>query len=172
MSDRIPGDSSSGELWALQSMLVDAFQDQRDALEQRDAQHRAELDRLLSAMVDVLDSLDRLLRDETYLRSWRLITRQFTSALRGSGVEVIGSVGESADPHTHRVIETRRSTEVAEEVVLEVLRRGYRHQGRVLRPAEVIVATNPARATPATHRDAAGTREAGTADSVTDQEQG
>ena len=106
--------------------------------------------------------------DETSARSWGLITRQFASALNGTGLDVIGNIGEMADPHTHRVIETRQTTKVADAAVLKVLRRGYRYRGRVLRPAEVIVATNPQTSV----RNTATSCDSHPGEACTDQEQG
>lgn len=168
MSDRVPADPSYGELQALQSMLLDASESRREALRKRDAQHREEIELLVDAIVDVLDSMDRLLqRDETLAESWKLITRQFASALDGTGLDVIGDVGEVADPHTHRVIETRQTTKTADATVLTVLRRGYRYRGRVLRPADVIVAASPQ----ASARSPAAACDSGTGQACSDQEQ-
>lgn len=169
MSDRVPADPSYGELQALRSMLFDASEQRREALQERDAQHREEIERLVGAIIDVLDSTDRLLRrDETSVASWGLITRQFASALNGTGLDVIGSVGEMADPRTHRVVETCQTTKAADAEVLTVLRRGYRYRGRVLRPAEVIVATNPHTSV----RNPAAACNSGAGEASTDQEQG
>lgn len=73
-----------------------------------------------------------------------------------------------ADPHTHRVIETRQTTNAADAAVLTVLRQGYRYRGRVLCPAEVIVATNSQ--TPV--RSTATACDPDRGEACTDQEQG
>ncbi|MGH4023127.1 MAG: nucleotide exchange factor GrpE [Pseudonocardiaceae bacterium] len=172
MSDRFPADPSYGELQALQAMLFDAAEQKRAALKERDAQHREEIGRVMSAIIDVLDSIDRLLQDDASLQSWALVTRQFASALNASGLALIGNAGEMADPRTHRVIEARQSTESPDEMVLEVLRRGFRYQGRVMRPAEVVVATNPAPKPPLSGSDTTGTGDPGTGEAGNDQEQG
>jgi molecular chaperone GrpE len=106
-----------------------------------DSQDR--LETLLVALTDVLDSFDRLLAapegaDAPVPDSVRLIARQVESAVRAAGLEPIGEVGELAEPHTHRVVEVRSDG----DVVVAVLRRGYRYAGRVVRTAQVIVGSS------------------------------
>ncbi|MCX5051834.1 MULTISPECIES: nucleotide exchange factor GrpE [unclassified Streptomyces] len=112
----------------------------------REAAHRAHLERLLLLCGDTLDDFDRLLADgpardgEAYRGSLRLIAERFETALRGEGLEPIGVTGETAHPATHHVVEVRPSVSAAEDEVVEVLQRGYGHEGRVLRAARVAVA--------------------------------
>ncbi|EPD66474.1 nucleotide exchange factor GrpE [Streptomyces sp. HGB0020] len=112
----------------------------------REAAHRAHLERLLLLCADTLDDFDRLLGDgperdgEAYRGSLRRIAERFESALRGEGLEPIGVRGERADPATHHVVEVRPSASAAEDEVVQVLQRGYGHDGRVLRAARVVVA--------------------------------
>jgi molecular chaperone GrpE (heat shock protein) len=119
------------------------------AIEERDAAHREEMERLLLALADVLDSFDRLLAEapaaapetQPYLRSARLIARQLESAVREAGLVPIDGAGEAADPARHQVVEVRQGGGAGDEVV-EVVRRGYEFRGRVLRAAQVIVASS------------------------------
>lgn len=117
----------------------------------RDAAHRAHSERLLLLCADTLDDVDRLLTDgstrdaEGYRRHLRLLAERLEEALREEGVEPIGVVGERADPGTHHVVEVRASGSAADDEVVEVLRRGYGHAGRLLRPAHVVVAVPGAR---------------------------
>lgn len=143
MSEEAPSNRSSGELWALQTALFEMAEEKRNALLKRDAEHREEIEILMRAIIDVLDSVDRLRSDEPYLGSVRLVVRQFASAVRAGGLEVIGWPGEVADPDTHKVVEVRQTDDLAQEMVLAVLRRGYRFKGQVLRPAEVIIKAGP-----------------------------
>ncbi|MFJ2604058.1 nucleotide exchange factor GrpE [Streptomyces sp. NPDC087425] len=112
----------------------------------REALHQAHRERLLLLCADTLDGFDRLLapgsdRDaEGYRRHLRLLAEQLESGLREEGLEPIGVVGERAGPGTHHVVDVRESGTAAEDEVVEVVRRGYRHAGRPLRPAQVVVA--------------------------------
>jgi molecular chaperone GrpE len=118
-------------------------------LDDRDRAHREELRELLVALFEVMDSFDRFLaassteppQAESYLRTCRLIARQFESVLQRTGVTVIGRVGEPADPRQHEVVGDRPAAGVVDDMVVEVVRRGYELNGWLLRPAQVIVAT-------------------------------
>ncbi|GGS16154.1 hypothetical protein GCM10010252_64560 [Streptomyces aureoverticillatus] len=117
------------------------------ALAARDAAHRAHTERLLLVCADTLDACGRLLAHgpgsdpAAYHRSVELVARQLETAVTGEGLEVIGRVGERADPATHHVVRVRAAPRGAgEDEVLEVVRRGYRYRGHVLRAARVVVA--------------------------------
>ncbi|GAA1895842.1 hypothetical protein GCM10009837_17270 [Streptomyces durmitorensis] len=116
------------------------------ALTARDAAHRALTEQLLLVLADTLDSFDRLLAEgadvdpNSYRRSLELIARQLETALTGQGVEPVGRVGERADPATHHVTEVRTAPGAADDEVLEIVQRGYRYRGHVLRAARVVVA--------------------------------
>ncbi|MGA4838953.1 nucleotide exchange factor GrpE [Streptomyces sp. G45] len=117
------------------------------ALAARDAAHRAHTERLLLVCADTLDALDRLLAagppadPAAYHRSLELVARQLESALGREELDVLGRVGERAEPATHHVVAVRPAPPgAAADEVLEVLRRGYRYRGHVLRAARVAVA--------------------------------
>ncbi|MFH8791877.1 nucleotide exchange factor GrpE [Streptomyces sp. NPDC017941] len=118
------------------------------ALAARDAAHRAHIERLLLVCADALDACGQLLADgtrrdpATYHHALELVARQLESAVSAEGLEVFGQAGERAAPATHRIVEMRPAPPgVADDEVLEVVRRGYRYQGQVLRPARVVVAS-------------------------------
>lgn len=118
------------------------------ALAARDAAHRAHTERLLLVCADTLDACGRLLAEgpggadpAAYHRSLELVVRQLESAVADEGLEVFGRAGERADPATHHVVEVRAAPDGAvDDEVLEVVRRGYRYRGQVLRAARVVVA--------------------------------
>lgn len=125
-----------------------AYEHARD-LTARDAAHQALTERLLLRCADVLDSFDRLLADgaagdvATYRRSLGLIAGQLETALADEGLEQLGRVGERAEPATHHVTETRPAPVGAgDDEVLEIVRRGYRYRGHVLRAARVVIAVD------------------------------
>ncbi|MFH8610472.1 nucleotide exchange factor GrpE [Streptomyces sp. NPDC018029] len=125
-----------------------AYEHARD-LAARDAAHRALTERLLLRCADALDSFDRLLADgaatdvETYRRSLALIAGQLERDLAEEGLERVGHVGEPAEPATHHIVEVRAAPPgAAADEVLEIVRRGCRYRGHVLRAARVVVAVD------------------------------
>jgi molecular chaperone GrpE len=100
---------------------------------------RAELARDL---LPVLDNLERALaagEGESLVEGVRLVREDLASILQRSGIESYEPVGESFDPHWHEAMLIRPSAAKDDGKVLEVLEKGYRLDGQVLRPARVIV---------------------------------
>jgi molecular chaperone GrpE len=64
-------------------------------------------------------------------------------ALTKSGVEQLDPVGEPFDPNLHEAMTMQPSDSAEPGSVLTVIQKGYQLNGRLLRPARVIVATEP-----------------------------
>lgn len=60
------------------------------------------------------------------------------------GIERIEAAGGAFDPALHEAVMAQESTDAAPDSVLQVLQSGYQLNGRLLRPARVIVARAPA----------------------------
>jgi molecular chaperone GrpE len=104
------------------------------------ARGRAEL---ATALLPVLDNLDRALAaanaEEDHLaQGVRLVREELEGVLTRAGIESYSPTGEAFDPDWHEAMLTRPG-EAGK--VLEVLEKGYRLNGQVLRPARVIVGT-------------------------------
>ncbi len=92
-------------------------------------------------LVPVLDNLERALAaanpEEDHLAEGvRLVREELAAVLARAGVESYSPEGEPFDPDWHEAVLTRTGT-VGQ--VLEVLEKGYRLNGQVLRPARVVV---------------------------------
>jgi molecular chaperone GrpE len=75
-----------------------------------------------------------------------LVQQQLKGALAAHGLKEINPLGEAFDPHQHEAISHQPSPDVEAEHVLAVVRTGYVLNGRLLRPASVIVSSGkPAR---------------------------
>jgi molecular chaperone GrpE len=66
------------------------------------------------------------------------------STLTDAGLEEVDATGKPFDPNIHEAVSQQESAEVAEGIVLQQLRKGYKLRDRLLRPATVIVAKAPA----------------------------
>ena len=75
-----------------------------------------------------------------------MIAQQLKAVLTQAGLEEINALGQPFDPTLHEAISQMESAEVPEGNVLHQTRRGYRLNGRLLRPASVVVAKAPAAA--------------------------
>lgn len=74
-----------------------------------------------------------------------MVLSQLKSALASHGLKEINPVGQAFDPHQHEAISHEPSPTVKEEHVLNVVRTGYSLNGRLLRPAAVVVSSGPAK---------------------------
>jgi len=70
-----------------------------------------------------------------------MVAEQLKSSLSGHGLKEINPLGQLFDPNLHEAISQQPSAEIAEGSVVTVVRTGYSLNGRLLRPASVIVST-------------------------------
>lgn len=100
-------------------------------------------ERLVKELLPVLDDLGRALEaaeqhEEARLEEGvQLVHRALSDVLRREGLEEIPTDGKF-DPHVHEALLSQPS-EAEEGSVIQVLQKGYRIGGRVLRPARVVV---------------------------------
>lgn len=76
-----------------------------------------------------------------------LVLEQFKSTLSKHGLKEINPQGQAFDPNLHDCISHQPSADIPEEKVSQVVRLGYSLNGRLLRPASVVVSSGPAKAT-------------------------
>ena len=72
-----------------------------------------------------------------------MVLAQLKNALLNHGLKEINPAGQPFDPHQHEAISHQPSRDVKEEHVLNVVRPGYSLNGRLLRPAAVVVSSGP-----------------------------
>lgn len=73
-----------------------------------------------------------------------MIFQQLKTALAESGLEEVDAVGKLFDPNFHEALSQQESSDVPEGQVVQQLRKGYKLRDRLLRPASVVVAKQPA----------------------------
>lgn len=78
-----------------------------------------------------------------------LVLEQLKSTLTRHGLKEIDPAGQRFDPHFHECISHQPSAEIAEEHVMQVVRLGYSLNGRLLRPASVVVSSGVTKETKA-----------------------
>ena len=74
-----------------------------------------------------------------------MVLTQLRTALSNHGLKEINPAGQPFDPHQHEAISHLPSKDVKEEHVLDVVRVGYSLNGRLLRPAAVVVSSGHAK---------------------------
>ena len=162
------GPASAAELDRLQQALLEADgraknhyeQYLRAAAELENVRKRAQrdieaanrygLERFVAELLPVKDSLELAVQnsaraDAGSLREGQEATLQLLArVLEKLGVTAIDPEGEPFDPARHEAMMAQESTTAEPNSVLKVVQPGYALNGRLLRPARVIVARAPA----------------------------
>ena len=105
----------------------------------------------LLPILGVLDTLERALAagstDPDFYEGIAATQRLFLNALREAGAVPVETVGQPFDPKLHEAIATVPSDDVEPGTVAREVRRGWRLEDGLLRPAQVVVAKDqePAR---------------------------
>jgi molecular chaperone GrpE len=118
----------------------------------RDVEHARKfaLENFSKELLGVKDSLEMGLAAadsadvESLLAGSDATLKLLTAALQRFGVEEIHPEGEPFDPEWHEAMTVQPSNDMEPGSVLTVIQKGYSLNGRLLRPARVIVAAEPA----------------------------
>lgn len=76
---------------------------------------------------------------------FKMVDEQLKKSLSEQGLEELIPDGEVFDPNLHEVIAQQPSEEHAEDVVIQTVRAGYRLNDRLIRAANVVVSSGPAK---------------------------
>ena len=100
---------------------------------------------LVRELLPAVDNLERALRsagetEGSLAEGVALVHSELIAVLERNGVEPFDPAGEPFDPALHEALSTRSQEGAAPGVVLDVVEKGYRSNGQVLRPARVVVA--------------------------------
>ena len=136
----------------------------RKAAEMENFRKRSERERLEGAyltkssvlieFLPVMDACERALdsfgeddgddiRLQKYRQGVELLYKQLGNTLNRLGVSVLEAKGSLFDPHLHEALTHLETADYEENTVVEELRRGYLFKDRLLRPAQVVVASRP-----------------------------
>lgn len=101
-------------------------------------------EKIVSELLDVIDNFERALAhgegDEGFVQGMNNIFKIFKGVLEKSGLEEIDALGNEFDPNFHNAVMTEESSEYESGCVTQVLQRGYKLNGKVIRPSMVKVA--------------------------------
>ncbi|MEM6605239.1 MAG: nucleotide exchange factor GrpE [Pseudomonadota bacterium] len=155
-------DSRLNELEELKESLA-AAEDRalRATADAQNAKRRAEMDvekarkfaleRFASELLPVVDNLERSREaalaagDEAgaITEGVELTLKSFVDVLQKFGIAPIDPAGEPFDPQMHQAMSMVESPDSEPNTVLDVMQKGYQLNGRLVRPAMVIVSKAP-----------------------------
>lgn len=123
-----------------------------DNFRRRTRQEKEELsiivtERILGNLLPVVDNFERATASvatdvNTLSTGVEMIFRQLNNVLAELGVEPVNAVGNMFDPTQHEAVMRMQDANQPDGMIIEELQKGYKVNGRVIRPSMVKVATN------------------------------
>lgn len=111
-------------------------------------------ERLLAEVLPAVDNFDRAMASLAeghdpgdVQKGLEIAQGELHAILVKHGVQVVKTVGSSFDPHVHEAVSAVESPTAKDGEILDEIQKGYLLNGRLIRPARVIVAR---------HQDAGG----------------
>ncbi|KTC83618.1 nucleotide exchange factor GrpE [Legionella cincinnatiensis] len=107
--------------------------------------HRYGVEKLISSLLPVIDSLEQALQlaikaEDTSMREGLELTlKLFVDALQKFEVQQIDPIGTPFDPQLHEAMSMQSAPDAEPNTVLAVFQKGYKLSDRVIRPARVVV---------------------------------
>ena len=118
---------------------------------QRDveAAHRFAVERFAADMIEVRDTLELGIAAGTapesasFVEGMQATLRLIDKAFDRAGIVVVDPAGQPFNPEFHEAMVTQPSADQAPGSVLAVVQKGFTLNGRLLRPARVVIARAP-----------------------------
>ena len=125
---------------------ADVVNVQRRAEQEVDKARKFALERFVSELLPVVDNMERALEaagtDESVkpiVEGVELTQKSLIDALQKHGVETIDTMGEPFDPQIAQAMSMVENPEVEPNTVIAVMQNGYQLNGRLVRPAMVML---------------------------------
>jgi molecular chaperone GrpE len=154
-SDDSVGDVLSEEIISLKEQVLRAHADaqntRRRAEQDVEKARKFALEKFVADLLPVADNLERAIaagdaENETQkavLEGVTLTLKSLQDALRKYKVEVVDPAGEPFDPQLHQAMTMVPNPDMEPNTVMDVFQKGYTLNGRLVRPAMVVVSSAP-----------------------------
>lgn len=114
--------------------------------------HKFALEKFVTELLPVLDNLERTLQVadknneavKPLLEGVELTLKSMANSVAKFGVIAIDPQGQLFDPNQHQAMSMIENPDLAPNTVIAVMQKGYELNGRVIRPAMVMVSKTPA----------------------------
>ena len=127
-------------------LLADFENFKRHSRAERERLAQVGKEAVLGDLFPLMEHLERALEaaeeagDEGMLSGLKMVHQELISALRKHGVERVETVGRPFDPRRHEALGMVTRPGVAADTVVEEVSPGFMREGKLLRPAGVLVA--------------------------------
>ena len=113
--------------------------------------HKYALEKFVTELLPVIDNMERALlaadREQDVIlpmiEGVEMTMKSFIEGVGKFGVELIDPQGEPFNPELHQAMTMQPSADVEPNTVIAVMQKGYQLNGRLLRPAMVMVSKAP-----------------------------
>lgn len=128
--------------------LADYDNLKKDLARERGDMRRASTVELLLHLLPVMNNFEQAAKHRPHLddkaaEAWvsgiLMIKTQLENSIKELGAEPFESIGEKFNPEFHESAGSRRDEEREDQIVLEVVQRGWKVGGKVVFPAKVII---------------------------------
>ncbi len=140
-------EKEKNELFAkLQRVSADYANFQKRAPKQITDTISYEKEKIIKTLLPALDNFEHTVQNahsaenvDVLVKGIQIIYDQMLDILKSHGVEQIKALDEKFDPALHEAMMQKAEPEKADNIVLEEFQKGYKLNGRVIRPSKVIV---------------------------------
>jgi molecular chaperone GrpE len=153
-----PAPDAPGELAELKDRYLRLGADfdnfRRRSLKERQDLHNYANENLVKELLPIVDNLERAVEhgrkeeqrgdSDNLLQGIELTYRSLLQILNRQGVVEIQALGQAFDPQIHEAVRRVPTSDQPPSTVVEVYQKGYMLKDRLLRPAMVAVASEPA----------------------------
>lgn len=143
--DKLESDLAEARDAALRAQ-ADAINVQRRAEQDVEKARKFALERFVNELLPVVDNMERALEASGDDEAAKAITegveltlKTLVDVLHKNGVETLDPMGEPFDPQVAQAMSMVENPDVEPNTVIAVMQKGYRLNGRLVRPAMVMV---------------------------------
>ncbi|ACV67606.1 nucleotide exchange factor GrpE [Desulfohalobium retbaense] len=129
--------------------LADAENYKRRMTKEKDDHVKFASEKVLEDIVPIIDTLELALQHgrnvegcQDVVQGVEMTHKLFLDTLQKHGLDQLGSTGEEFDPAIHEALAEEERADMDKGMVCQIMQRGYRLKGRLLRPAKVMVSKN------------------------------
>jgi molecular chaperone GrpE len=108
-------------------------------------------ERMARELLDVVDTFELALNTpvtpeniESFVKGMELTATNLKGLLQRFGIQEINPLGENFDPSLHEALGSEPTSDFAPGKVCRVYKKAYKLHDRLVRPAQVVIATEPA----------------------------